>query len=67
MHDEDLHNFSIIHPPQPIDQSFELVNSIPTSILRLEKFYDLHDNFKGVPNCKTNSSNMRYEIINLGT
>ena len=50
MHDEDLHNFPIIHPPHPVDQSFELVNSIPMSVLRLEKFYDLHDKFKGVPN-----------------
>ena len=66
-HDEDLHIFSLIHPPRPIDQSFEHVNSIPTSVLRLENFYDLHDKFKGVPNCNTNSSNMRYETINLGT
>ena len=36
------------------------------SVLRLEKFYDLHDKFKGVPNCRTNRSNMRYETINLG-
>ena len=66
-HDEDLHNFSVIHLPRPIDKSFEHVNSIPMSVLRLEKFYDLHDKFKGVPNCKTNRSNMRYETINLGT
>ena len=67
VHDEYLHNFSIIHPPQLVDQSFELVNSIPVSVIRLENFYDLHDKFKGVPNYKTNSSNMRYETINLGT
>ena len=66
-HDEDLHNFSIIHPPQLVEQSFDLVNSIPTSVLRLENFYDLHDKFKEVPSCKMNSSNMRYETINLGT
>ena len=66
-HDEDLHNFSIIHPPHPVDQSFELVNSIPTSVLKLKNFYDIHDKFKGVLNCKTKSSNMCYEIINLGT
>ena len=66
MHDVDLHNFSIIHPPHPIDKSFEMVNSILTLILRLEKFNDLHDKFR-VPNCKTNSSNMCYEAINLGT
>ena len=66
-HDEDLHNFLIIHPPHPVDQSFELVNLIPMSVLRIEKFDDLHDKFKGVPNCKTNSSNMHYKAINLGT
>ena len=37
------------------------------SVLRLEKFYDLYDKFKGVHNCMTNKSNMRYETINLGT
>ena len=65
-HDEDLHNFSIIHPPHPVEQYFELVNLIPTSVLRLEKCYDLHDQFKGEPNCKMNSSNMCYESIHLG-
>ena len=66
MHDEDLHNFSIIHPPHLVDQSFELVNLIPTLVPRLENFYDLHDNFKEVPHCRMNSSNMCYEAINLG-
>ena len=66
-HDEDLHNFSVIHPPCPIDKSFEHVNSILVSVLRLEIFYDLHDKFKGVANWKTNRSNMHYETINLGT
>jgi hypothetical protein len=35
--------------------------------VRLEKFYDLHDKFRGVVNCKTNSSSLIYETVNLGT
>ena len=42
-------------------------NSIPRSVVKLEKFYDLHDKFKRVTNCKTHSSVMQYEVINLGT
>ena len=40
-------------------------NSIPRSVVKLEKFYDLQDKFKKVTNCKTNSSVMQYEVINL--
>ena len=40
---------------------------IPRSVVKLETFYDLHDNFKRVTNCKTHSSIMQYEVINLGT
>ena len=40
---------------------------VPNSVLRLENFFDLQDKFISVPNCKTNSSQMRYETINLGT
>jgi hypothetical protein len=29
--------------------------------------YDLHEKFRGVVNCKTNSSSLIYETINLGT
>ena len=65
-HDEDLHNFLVIHSPCPIDKSFEQVNSIPMSVIRFKIFYDLYDKFKGVPNCMTNRSNMCYETINLG-
>ena len=42
-------------------------NSIPISVVKLEKFYDLHDKFKRVTNYKTHSSVMQYEVINLGT
>jgi hypothetical protein len=35
--------------------------------VRLEKFYDLHDKFRGAVNCKTNSSSLIYESVNLGT
>jgi hypothetical protein len=44
-----------------------MVNLIPKSVIRLENFYDLHDKFKGVVNCKTNSSSLQYETVNLGT
>lgn len=44
-----------------------MVNSIPKYVVRLEKFYDPHDNFRGVVNCKTNSSSLLYETVNLGT
>jgi hypothetical protein len=44
-----------------------MVNSIPKYVVRLEKFYDLHDKFRGVVNCKTNSSSLLYETVNLGT
>jgi hypothetical protein len=35
--------------------------------VRLEKFYDLHDKFRGVVNCKTNSSSLLYETVNSRT
>jgi hypothetical protein len=44
-----------------------MVNSIPRYFVRLEKFYDLHDKFRGAVNCKTNSSSLIYETVNLGT
>jgi hypothetical protein len=43
-----------------------LVNSIPKNVVRLEKLYDLQDKFKKVTNCKTNSSVMQFEVVNLG-
>ena len=42
-------------------------NPIPRFVVRLEKFYDLQDKFKGVTNCKTQSFVMQREVINLGT
>ena len=42
-------------------------NSIPRSVVKLEKFYGLQDKFKRVANCKTHSSVMQYEVINIGT
>jgi hypothetical protein len=35
--------------------------------VRLEKFYYLHDKFRGVVNCENNSSSLIYGIVNLGT
>ena len=44
-----------------------MVNSIPKSVVRLDKLYDLCDKFRGVVNCKTNSSSLLYETVDLGT
>ncbi len=49
------------------EQLFEKVQSTPKSVMRMEKFYDFQDKFRRVVNCKTNSSSMSYEVINLGT
>jgi ribonuclease HI len=66
-HDENLHNFTVISDPRSPESTSDLVNSIPKSVVRLEKFYDLHDKFRGSVNCKTNSSSLIYETVNLGT
>jgi len=66
-HDENLRDFSVINDFCSVEKAFEKVKPIPNSVLRLEKFFDLQDKFRYVPNCKTNSSQMRYESINLGT
>ena len=59
--------FSVINEFCSIEKYFEKVKPIPNSVLRLEFFFDLQDKFRYVPNCKTNSSQMKYETINLGT
>ena len=66
-HDENMQDFSVINDFCSIEKAFEKVKPIPNSVLRLENFFDLQDKFRSVPNCKTNSSQMRYESINLGT
>ena len=66
-HDENLWDFSVINDFCSIEKDFEKVKPIPNSVLILEKFFDLQDKFIHVPNCKTNSSQMKYENINLGT
>ena len=66
-HDENLWDITVIDDFCLIEKAFERVKPIPKSILRLEFFFDLQDKFKSVPNCKTNSSEMKYETVNLGT
>ena len=66
-HDENLRDLSVINDFCLVEKSFEKVKPIPNFVLRLEKFFDLQDKFRSVPNCKTNSSQMKYESINLGT
>jgi hypothetical protein len=66
-HDKNLCNFTVISDPKSQETTSSLVNSIPKSVVRLEKFYDLHDKFIKLVNCKTNSSSLTHEKVNLGT
>ena len=66
-HDENLHEFTVIPDPRSPESSSDMVNSIPKPVVRLETFYDLQDKFKKSVNCKTNSSSLSYEKVNLGT
>jgi hypothetical protein len=56
----------VISYPQSPESTFEIVKYIPRYFVILEKFYDLHDKFRGVVNYKTNSSSLIYETVNLG-
>jgi hypothetical protein len=67
MHDENLHDFTVIPDLKSLEALSDMVNSIPNSIVRLEKFYDFEDKFKKTVNCKTNSSSLSYKKVNLGT
>jgi hypothetical protein len=66
-HDENLRDFTVIPDPRTPESSSDLVNSIPKSVIRLENFYDFQDKFKKTVNCKTNSSSLSYQKVNLGT
>jgi ribonuclease HI len=66
-HDDNLCDFTVIPDPRTPESSSDMVNSIPKSVIRLEKFYDFQDKFKKTVNCKTNSSSLSYEKVNLGT
>jgi len=66
-HDEDIHNFMVISDSRSPESTSYLVNSIPKSVVRLEKLYDLHDKFRKSVNCKTNTSSLTHEKVNLGT
>ena len=66
-HDENLRDFSVINDFCSVEKAFEKVKPIPNSVLRLEKLFDIKYKFRSVPNYKTNSSQVKYESINLGT
>jgi ribonuclease HI len=66
-HDENLYNFTVISDLRSPESMSNLINSIPRSGVRLERFYDFRDKFRGLVNCKTNSSSLTYETVNLGT
>jgi hypothetical protein len=67
MHDDNLHDFTVIPNPKSPEALSDMVNSLPKSVARLENFYDFEDKFKKTVNCKTNSSSLTYEKVNLGT
>jgi len=62
-----LHNFTVIPNPKYSEALSDMVNFIPKAVVRLERFYDFEDKFKKTVNCKTNSSSLSYEKVNLGT
>ena len=66
-HEQDLNDTSSNELDKLREQLFDKVQSTLESILRMEKFYDFQDKFKKAVNCKTNSSSMSFEVINLGT
>jgi ribonuclease HI len=66
-HNDNLHYFTVIPNPKSPEALSDMVNYIPKSVVRLEKFYDFEDKFKMTVNCKTNSSSLSYEKVNLGT
>jgi ribonuclease HI len=66
-HDDNLRDFTVIPNPKPPEALSDMVNFIPKSVVRLEKFYDFEDKFKKMVNCKTNSSSLTYEKVNMGT
>jgi ribonuclease HI len=57
-HDENLRDFTVIPNSKPPEALSDMVNFIPKSVVRLEKFYDFEDKFKKMVNCKTNSSSL---------
>jgi hypothetical protein len=64
--DEEKHDAEIKgESREPPNTSSE--NLIPRSVVKLEMFYDRQDKFKRLANCKTHSSVMQYEVINIGT
>jgi ribonuclease HI len=66
-HEDNLRDFTVIPNLKPPEALSDMVNSLPKSVARLEKFYDFEDKFKKSVNCKTNSSSLTYEKVNLGT
>lgn len=55
--DEDQHDMEIKKETTWLSKTVD-ENTIPKSMVRLEKIYDLQDKFKRVTNCKTHSFTM---------
>jgi hypothetical protein len=49
-HDDNLHDFTIIPNPKSPEALSDMVNSLPKSVVRLEKFYDFEYKFKKTVN-----------------
>jgi hypothetical protein len=49
-HNENLRDFTVISDLRFAELSSKMVNSIPKTVVILEKIYDLHDKFRGVVN-----------------
>ena len=49
------------------DEEKDQFNTIPKSVVKMDHLYDLRDKFRNPTNCKTHSSSMKYESVNLGT
>jgi hypothetical protein len=63
--DEESHDLEL-NKSSPEDK-IKSENIVPKSVVKLEDLYDLKDRFKKPTNCKTHSSTMSVELINLGT
>lgn len=66
-HEENLRDFSQINKQWSFDEILKMIKLIPKFVVRLEHLYNLHDRSKKAKNCKTNSSVLENEAINIGT
>ena len=63
--DEDQHNEKI--ELDSMEYKHPKENSIPRSLMKLKRLYNMQEKFKRVTNYKMHSSSMQYEVVNLDT